>query len=89
MNVFLMTSREDPFPLVNLEAAINKVPIICFENSGGSSEIVDESSGFVVPFCDTQKMSDIVIELKKSPKKLSELSIGIYEKVNTSIIITH
>ena len=80
MNVFLMTSREDPFPLVNLEAAINKVPIICFENSGGSSELVDETSGFVVSFCDTQKMSDIVIGLRKSPKKLLELSNGIYEK---------
>ena len=80
MNVFLMTSREDPFPLVNLEAAINKVPIICFENSGGSSEFVDETSGFVVPFCETQKMADIVIELKKTPKKLLELSNGIFEK---------
>ena len=64
-----MTSREDPFPLVNLEAAISGVPIICFEKSGGSPEIIDDSSGFVVPYGDTQEMSSIILEVKKSPKK--------------------
>ena len=37
MNVFLTTSREDPYPLVNLEAAYNEVPILCFQDSGGGS----------------------------------------------------
>ena len=40
-----MTSREDPFPLVNLEAMTNGVPVICFKDSGGSEELVDSSSG--------------------------------------------
>jgi glycosyltransferase involved in cell wall biosynthesis len=39
-DVFCMTSRDDPFPVVNLEVGIRKVPIICFNNSGGSSELL-------------------------------------------------
>ena len=38
INLFLMTSREDPFPLVNLEAGLNKSPILCFSGTGGSEE---------------------------------------------------
>ena len=37
-DVFLMLSREDPFPVVSLEAAALGVPIICFQNAGGTQE---------------------------------------------------
>lgn len=56
---------------------------ICFENSGGSSELIDDSSGFVVPYGDTKEMASIILEVKKSTKTLLELSKGIYKKSKT------
>jgi glycosyltransferase involved in cell wall biosynthesis len=53
-DVFLLSSREDPFPLVCLEAAQLGLPVICFEKAGGMPEFVEQDAGFVVPFEDTQ-----------------------------------
>ena len=62
-DVFLMTSREDPCPVVCLEAASLKKPIVCFEKAGGMSEFVGEDAGFVVPYLDVEAMADKVHRL--------------------------
>lgn len=49
-DIFALTSREDPYPLVCLEAASLSKPIICFANSGGMPEFVESDCGFVVPY---------------------------------------
>lgn len=58
MEVLLLTSREDPFPLVCMEAALMERPIICFAQAGGMPEFVREDAGFVVPYADVQAMGD-------------------------------
>lgn len=55
-DIFAMTSREDPYPLVNIEVASLGIPIVCFEKSGGSSELVANDAGFVVPYLDQAEM---------------------------------
>lgn len=80
MDVFLMTSREDPFPLVNLEAMTNGIPVICFKDSGGSEELVDASSGFVVPYTDTEKMAQKVNDIFSQPKLKDKLSKGALKR---------
>lgn len=57
-DLFLLTSREDPFPLVCLEAALHGSPTICFAQAGGMPEFVREDAGFVVPYADTQAMGE-------------------------------
>lgn len=57
-DVFLLTSREDPFPLVCLEAALAGKPVICFEGSGGMPEFVCDDAGFLVPYLDTTQMAE-------------------------------
>lgn len=57
-DVFLLTSREDPFPLVCLESAMAGVPVICFENSGGMPEFVRDDAGFVVGYINTDEMAE-------------------------------
>ena len=80
MNIFLMTSREDPFPLVNLEAAQHGLPIICFDRSGGSPEFVTEDVGFVVPYLDVSAMADKIEILKNDIKLTKQFSANIKEK---------
>jgi hypothetical protein len=50
-SVFMLTSREDPFPLVVLEHALLGRPVICFDKGTGSSEFVMEyDAGMVIPY---------------------------------------
>src|SRR5205814_4023764 len=56
-DVFLLSSREDPFPLVALEAAQCGLPILCFADSGGMQEFVEGDAGYVVPAADVEAMA--------------------------------
>jgi glycosyltransferase involved in cell wall biosynthesis len=64
--VFLLTSREDPFPLVMMEAALRRNPVLCFENSGGAPEFVQDDAGFVVRAFDIEEMAKKVALLLDS-----------------------
>jgi glycosyltransferase involved in cell wall biosynthesis len=83
-DVFAMVSREDPFPLVNLEAASLGKPIVCFDNSGGSPEFVEEDAGFVVPYLDINAMADKIILLAMNNKLREELGSRGSAKVTDS-----
>ncbi len=45
-DLFLLTSREDPYPLVVLEAARNGVPAVCLRQNGGIAEFVQNDAGW-------------------------------------------
>jgi glycosyltransferase involved in cell wall biosynthesis len=62
-DVFALTSREDPYPLVMLEAAAIGMPIVSFAHSGGSSEFIEQDCGLVVPYLSVDEMADAVIQL--------------------------
>lgn len=66
MDVFVLTSREDPFPRVCMETAAMGVPIVTFDN-GGAPELVTKGGGFVVPYLDVQAMADRVVDLLADP----------------------
>jgi glycosyltransferase involved in cell wall biosynthesis/predicted HAD superfamily hydrolase len=60
-DLFLLPSREDPFPLVCLEAAEAGLPIICFDHrAGGMPTFVGDDAGIVVPHLDTDAMAKAV-----------------------------
>lgn len=61
LDVFVLTSREDPFPLVCIEVGMLGVPIICFEKATGTCEILSKGGGFIVPYLDIPKMAERVI----------------------------
>jgi glycosyltransferase involved in cell wall biosynthesis len=72
-NCFAMVSREDPFPLVCLEAASVGVPILCFREAGGMPEFVDGDAGFTVDYCDVAAMAHRILEISRNPKLAQEL----------------
>lgn len=65
-DVFALTSREDSFPLVCLEAAAFGKPIVCFANAGGMPEFVEDDCGFVVPYIDVGAMAERILYLLDS-----------------------
>jgi glycosyltransferase involved in cell wall biosynthesis len=67
-DMFAMTSWEDSFPLVVLEAMAMGVPVICFAPTGGPAEEVGEA-GVVIPEISPRRMADAIVELAQSPEK--------------------
>lgn len=67
-SIFFLPSREDPFPLVCLEAADCSLPIICFdEKAGGMHTFVKDNIGFVIPYADIKMAADKIIYFYNNP----------------------
>jgi len=68
-DAFVLTSREDPFPSVVLEALFAGLPVMAFDRSGGMPDLLrDHPLGHVVPFADTVAMAAAVVAaVRKAP----------------------
>jgi glycosyltransferase involved in cell wall biosynthesis len=65
-DAFVLTSREDPFPTVVLEALLAALPVVAFERSGGIPDLLRESPlGNLVPYADTAAMADRLLALMR------------------------
>jgi glycosyltransferase involved in cell wall biosynthesis len=62
-DLFVLPSREDPFPLVVLEAARASVPCVAFELGGGAAEFVRDDAGALAPYLDLTSMANSVFDL--------------------------
>lgn len=60
VDLFLLTSREDPYPLVVLEAATEKIPTLCFNKNGGAAQFVGNDAGTIVNYLDVMAMVDSI-----------------------------
>jgi len=87
-DIFAMTSREDPYPLVNLEVAALGKPIVCFENAGGSPEFVENDAGFIVPYLDIHLMAEKIITLAEDKELRKKLGYRAAQKVQERHDIT-
>jgi isopentenyl-diphosphate delta-isomerase len=70
MDVFALTSREDPFPLVMLEAANVGIPVVSFANGGVvefSTSAGPEPIAEVVPYLNVGAMVDVLARLADEP----------------------
>lgn len=72
-DLFLLTSREDPFPLVNLAAMSAGIPPLVFEGAGGAASILGEGAGVVVPYLDVDAMGEAVLALAGDEARRTEI----------------
>jgi glycosyltransferase involved in cell wall biosynthesis len=80
-DVFLLTSREDPYPLVCLESAALGKPVMCFENSGGMPEFIEQDCGYTVPYLDIQGAAEKIAHLTQNPEVKESLGAAAAKKV--------
>jgi glycosyltransferase involved in cell wall biosynthesis len=80
-DAFILLSKEDPFPLVMLEAGICKLPVIGFEGSGGVSEFVETDAGFTVPYLNLRVMAEKAAFLVSSPDLTRSMGENACRKV--------
>jgi len=83
MDVLAVTSREDPFPLVMLEAGSHGIPIVCFADSGGVPEFVGEDAGLIAPYLDVSAFAAHVRRLQDAPGLRERLGAAALSKVRT------
>lgn len=62
-DLFLLTSREDPFPCVVHEAMACELPVVVFAGAGGAPEALEDGCGVAVPYRDVDGMAEAVISL--------------------------
>ena len=78
-DVFTLLSREDPFPLVVLEAAALGIPALCFQNSGGMTEFISKEC--CVEYLDLASMAKELLRLSVNPNIRKELGEASRQKV--------
>ncbi|MHA8070628.1 glycosyltransferase [Aquirufa ecclesiirivi] len=61
MDLFFLSSREDPFPLVMLEAGHQAKPVLGFQESGGIADFTQGLEGLLVDYMDEGQMADLII----------------------------
>ena len=81
MDVFALTSREDPFPLVMLEAALAGLPMVCFDSSGGGPEFAGDDAGVIVPYLDVDAFADALLRLSNDKDAGRALGAAARQKV--------
>ena len=81
LDIFVLPSREDAFPLIVLEASFYEVPCIYFSNAGGIGEFLENDAGIEVNYLDLKKMSQKIIELKTNENLRVSLGRRAKEKI--------
>ncbi len=81
LDIFTIVSREDPFPLVMLEAALAQKTMIGFDKTGGCSEFIEDDAGIIVPYLNTFSMASSIIKLFLNQSHAKQLGQKAKDKV--------
>ena len=68
-DVFYLSSREDSFPSVLIEAACAQIPALAYEGSGGGADyITQHRTGLCVPMGDVDAACHAILEMCETPE---------------------
>lgn len=73
-DVYALTSREDPFPSVVMEALDAMTPVVAFLDCGGFQQLLERDCGLLVPKGDVESFSSAVLELITDCKRADQMS---------------
>ena len=89
MDVFAMLSRDDPFPLVCLEAGLSMMPIVCFKNSGGVPELLQDESGLVVDYLNVDQFASVIRSLAEDQERSKQLGESLRQRILDNFLPEH
>jgi glycosyltransferase involved in cell wall biosynthesis len=90
IDALALPSREDPHPLVALEAGARRVPVVCFEGAGGTAEFFCKDAGIAVPYLDVQAMGDALARLARDPAarhRIGEAAAGKVRRERSTQVV--
>lgn len=86
-SLFVMTSWEESFGLVLLEAMSYGIPCIAFDSALGAKEIIDNNSGILVKNRNLDEMADVIYNYFKGKYEFNTLNkIQYYSYDNVKVI---
>lgn len=81
-SLFVMTSDNECFPLVLLEAQACGLPIVSFDCPNGPRNIINSDNGILIPMQKKYEFSETIINVMANPLKLK--SFGNNARINAS-----
>lgn len=72
-DVFWLTSREDPFPSVMIEALKYNTPVIAFKGCGGADTLLDKERGILIDNFDTRELAKQTKKLIGDPARMKRM----------------
>jgi glycosyltransferase involved in cell wall biosynthesis/phage host-nuclease inhibitor protein Gam len=73
-DLYALTSREDPFPTVVMEALDAKVPVVAFEGVGGFEGLLHRGCGLLVPAFDVTAYAAALQKLLDAPDAAAQMA---------------
>jgi len=73
LNVMACLSREDPGPVVSLEAGAMAIPSVCFKNCGGIAELSELGCSVSVDYLDLEAFAEALFTLQQDPLRIKSL----------------
>lgn len=84
-DVFLMTSRKEPFGMVTIEAMSMGCVPLAYDIPSGSSEIIEhDDSGLLIPLGSFKSWADALERLHRDRAELQRLSDGAVQRARTA-----
>ncbi len=72
-SIFVMTSHNECFPLVLLEAQACGLPIVSFDCPYGPRNIISEDNGVLIPHYDNETFADRLVHLMNAKEELKKM----------------
>jgi glycosyltransferase involved in cell wall biosynthesis len=73
-DIFALTSREDPFPNVVLEAMAHGLPVVAFQDATGIYDQINKTGATLVPYLDVAAMAKIICNLLQNSNVYQSIS---------------
>lgn len=84
VDLFFLPSREDPMPLVALEAAAASLPIVCFEGAGDIPVIFSQEGCISLPMEDIHAASTNIVHLANNSNLRARLGAAALATVSAN-----
>lgn len=78
-DIFVSCSKEESFGLSAIEAAALHKPLLCYKNTGGIEEIVEQANNITVPYLNIIEMAKKIIEIYSNKAKILALGNLAFE----------
>lgn len=83
--LFVLASRSEGFPLVVVEAAAAKVPVVCTRVGGIPELITDRVNGRLVAIADHIALAGAIVDILTHPDEAQRMAMKLYEYVKSNL----